>query len=261
MNQGRISRHYRNRRGMDVARNLCLRCFKFGHRRGPQCKNDPLVTCGKCYRVYMFTKDCAHEKSTQEEMTLRLVSGNQFPRPIIDVTIGIKSYEALINMTIEKTRISLDVLEHINECQALINEPQFNFHTDIVEFTIRRRNSHTLLQLDVLEHQTDSVILGMDFFIRNGFNLTVDRVSINERSPVMKCPKSIDFLYNQPQGQELHSWLQENNRPTYNEYKKGEHPELIEEPRVVIENNLEIIPANNDDILQIHLSDDDLDID
>lgn len=192
-----------------------------------------------------------------------MVSGSHYPRPVIDVTIGIKSYEAFINMSIERTRISLEVFRHINECKALINEPTFTPHAP-VEFPIRRRNRQATLMLDFQEQQIDPVILGMDFFMRIGFTLIADRVSINERSPVMRCPRTIDFLYNQPQGTGLQSWLEENNRPMYRQYQKGEQAELAEEQRVYIDND----PIANDppqeneeaDILELHPSNDDLNI-
>lgn len=196
-------------------------------------------------------------------MTLRMVSGSEYPRPVIDVTIGIKSYEAFINMSIEKTRISVEVYNHINECKALMNEPRFPNHVP-VEFPIRRRNRQATLKLDVHEQQTDPVILGMDFFMRIGFTLIADRVSINERSPVMRCPRTIDFLYNQPQGIDLQSWLEENNRPMYCQYQKGEPPELAEEQRVSIDNDAisNDPPLENEeaDMLQLHPTDDDLNI-
>lgn len=260
MNRGRIARHYRQRRGVDIAQNLCLRCFQFGHRRGPHCRNDPLVTCGRCYRVYIFTKDCSCSQPRQEEMTLRLVSGTHYPRPVIDVTIGIRTYEAFINMSIENTKISLDVFQHINECRALMNQPRFTLNTSF-EFPVRRRNQQASLRLDVQEQQADSVILGMDFFMRTGFTFVADRVSINERSPVIRCPKTVDFLYNLPQGSDLQSWLQENNRPIYDPYLRGEQPQLLEEPRVVIENPADDPPEDRDeDILDLHADEADLNI-
>lgn len=196
-------------------------------------------------------------------MTLRMVSGNEYPRPVIDVTIGIKSYEAFINMSIENTRISSSVFHHINECKTLMNEERFTLDVPF-EFPIRRRNRQAILRLDVQEQQTDPVILGMDFFMNIGFTLIADRVSVNERSPVIRCPKTIDFLYNQPHGTNLQSWLEENNRPMFHPYQKGSQPELAEEQRICFDNQ----PTVNDplqenleaDILQLHPSNDDLNI-
>lgn len=269
MNSGRIHRHYRSRRGVEISREICLRCFQFGHRRH-SCRNEPIVTCGKCYRVYIFTQDCLCTHHSKKEMTLRMVAGSTYPRPVIDVTIGIKTYEAFINMSMEITTISFDVFEHINECKAIMNEAPFILPTP-VNFPVRRHNKQATLALNVQELQITPVILGMDFFMNIGFTLTADRVSINERSPVMSCPKTIDFLYNQPHGEDLHAWLTENHRPTFSQYTKGEQPELTEEQRVYINNNNINNDNNNNiqdptdksdpDVLQLHPSDADLNID
>lgn len=251
MNLGRVSRHYRHRRGANFAPNLCLRCFHFGHRRGPQCRNDPLVACGKCYRAYIFTTDCSCDNSPRQEMTLRMVSGANHPRPVIDVTIGIKTYEAFINMSVERTTISPEVVAHINKCNELINVPRVA-NAETIEFSVRRRYRQAVLQLKVCDLQTEPVILGMDYFMAIGFDLTIDRVTINQRSPVLTCPKTIDFIYNQPEGRDLRTWLQQNDRPLYTEYTKYEQPALQEEPRIVIENDQVQGEDRDADILELH---------
>lgn len=256
MNGGRIARHYRHRQGGQVARNICLRCFQFGHRKGPHCRNDPLVTCGKCYRAYIFTTDCSCERSTKEDMTLRLVAGTIHPRPVIDVTVGIKTFEAFINMSIERTTINLDVLRHINECNRMINVPNVA-NQELVEYPIRRRYRQAILQLQIHEHQNDPIILGMDYFMIMGFDLTTDRVTINQRSPVLACSKTVDFLYNRPEGSNLRTWLEENNRPMYQEYQKEEQPQIQEEQRVFIENE-QIDEERDADILELHAAEEDL---
>lgn len=259
MNAGRFSRHHYQRRGVQLSTDICLRCFQFGHRRH-QCRNDPLVTCGKCYRTYMFTKDCLCQQPGKADLTLRMVSGQKYQKPVIDVTIGIKTYAACMNMSIENSRISLEVFQHINECKRLMNETEFVL-PGVVQFPIRRRQRQATLDLEVNEEQTDAVILGMDFFVETGFTLTIDRVCVNERSPVLSCPKTIDFLYNQPQGKNLRSWLEKNDRPLYSEYKKGDSPELVEEQRVYLNNNLEEQHEDQiSDILELHADDDDLNI-
>lgn len=190
-------------------------------------------------------------------MTLRMVSGATYPRPVIDVTMGIHTYEAFINMSIENTRISLEVLNQINECKALLNEEPFTINTR-VEFPIRRRNHQTNVLLDIQEHQTDPVILGMDFFMNMGFKLVADHVEINERSPVMNCPKSIDYLYNKPQGRDLRTWLQETHQPIHTGYTKEE----TTEENINHNNNTDAQENayDSDDILELHASDEDLNL-
>lgn len=263
MNPGRIFRNYDHRRGADVARNICLRCFKFGHNR-KNCRNNPIVACGKCYRTYMFTRDCTHSRLNAEPLTLRMVAGSSFPRPVIDVMIGNRSFEAYINMSSEETHINPEVLKHINDERAKRDLPICVFAAE-VEYSITRRNREVSLTMKVTENQSESIILGMNFFMKMGFELKLDFVSINEESPVMKCPKTVDFLYNHPQGNELHAWSESNNYPLYSSYEKGEQPNLVEEPRVIIEND-HIQPAhqpteNYEDVLQIHPNEDDLNID
>lgn len=252
MNTGRISRHYRRRRGVDIAKNICLRCFQFGHRKGPHCKNDPLVTCGICYRSYIFTTDCNHSNS--EVLTLRLVEGEKYAKPVIDIVIGTNIYEAYINLSIENTRINLDVLDHINECKELLQLPKVTL-PGLISFTVRRRFRQALLQLEVKIAQTEPVVLGMDFFMETGFELTADRVSINERSPILSSTKTIDYLYNLPQGSHLRGWLNEKNRPMCNGYIKGDQPEL-QEPQVQINpqpvDDTDVTEDN--DVLELHAS-------
>lgn len=102
MNRERVQRHYRNyRRGPNfVARmKFCLRCLQFGHYRH-SCRNDPIVTCGKCFRAYFFGDECVcNHRNRQEEMSLRMVQDQKHPRPCIDVRIGRQIFEAFFNQS------------------------------------------------------------------------------------------------------------------------------------------------------------------
>lgn len=263
MNRGRISRQYRsNRRGAGTMpnRDFCLRCLQFGHHR-QCCRNDPLVSCGSCFRAYFFGTECACKNTHIDRMTLRLIGGQEHPRPCIDVMIGFESYEALINLSTSRTTINVEVLNHINSLRNLTNLPVANC-PGLVEFAIRRRQKQITLTLEICENQLDPVILGMDFLMGTGFSLTMDRVSLNENSPVIENPKTVDFLYNLPQGRSLKNWLQNHNRPMYNKYQKGHLPTLQEEPFVIInnrpdENNEEIEAVIDEDVLEIHADNED----
>lgn len=262
MNRGRISRHRNNRRGPESIRRMvfCLRCLDFGHYRN-NCRNDPIVSCGTCFRAYYFGTDCPCAHPDRSEQTLRMVGGQRYPRPCIDVTIGSQSFEAFINQSTSQTTINRNVLNHINVIRQQMNLPAVAY-PGMVQFPIRRRHREVRLDLEIRE-QRDDVILGNDFLTLAGFSLTLDRVSINERSPVVETCKTIEFIYNMPQGEHLKSWLDRNHSPLYNKYKKGDQPELQLEPRVVVENDQYI--ANPDagaisdaDVLDIHPEDEDL---
>lgn len=261
MSRGRICKEYRrNRRGpgIPIKIEFCLRCLQFGHHRYG-CRNDPLVSCGSCFRAYFFATECPCHNPQNDQMTLRLIGGQNYPRPCIDIMIGFESYEALINLSKSTTTINLEVLNHINSLRNLTKLPEFTY-PGFVEFPIRRRFKQITLQLEIKDDQVDPVILGMDFLMGTGFSLTMDRVSINENSPVIKNSKMVDFLYNLPKGRFLKNWLQKCNRPMYNQYQKGHLPSLQLEPVVCINNyqHEEEELAADKDILDIHTDIEDL---
>lgn len=233
MNRGRIQRHYR--RGSRKAVDLCLRCFKFGHHRR-SCRNEPIVTCGNCFRAYYFSTECPCNQNDTNGMSLRLVGGESFPRPCIDVMIGNNTYEALINQSKSRTTINQEVLNYINFLQEQNNLPTFN-PNEIINFALKRRQKEVLVEMEMVALQTNPIVIGMEFLIKTGFELTIDNVSINQHSPVLESPTTINFLYNLVQGEMLRSWMATRNKPMYNRYRKGNHPLLQEEPRVIIQNN------------------------
>lgn len=271
MERGRIERYYRSRGGFNqrrVSRNhnkICLRCFQTGHWRGVDCESrDPKVACGSCFRMNYFSIDCPH--CTQKEeitftdgMTLRLSDQPQ-PRPYIDVIVGSKTYPALINTSIFRSRINLEVLTAINEERLQKEQPEIPC-SGLITHTIRRRHREFNLVFAIRPQQSKPIIVGMDFLFKTGFSLTVDRVSINQRSAVTKTPKTIDFLYNRPQGHHLSRWLQNNNFPMYHAYESGSDPILKEEPEVTINNEYyqsdDNVEETGDDILKIHLDEED----
>ncbi|KAL5275452.1 hypothetical protein ACFFRR_001368 [Megaselia abdita] len=265
MNRGRIERSYRqHRRGTTKATDLCLRCFEFGHRRS-SCRNDPLVACGNCFRSYYFSTECPCNQASENGMSLRLVGGESYPRPCIDVKISQNSYSALINLSTTHTKINKKVLDHINYVQNTLNLPVFSSE-DLIRYPIKRRQKEVLVDLVVEENQTDPVVLGMEFLMKTNFDFALDKVAINERSPIIRCPNTVDFLYNLPQGEFLKSWMQEKDKPMYHQYTKGENAKLQEEPIVIIENDYqqdhhdEQKIASDSDILDLHTDTDDLDI-
>uniref|UniRef100_T1GQD8 Uncharacterized protein n=1 Tax=Megaselia scalaris TaxID=36166 RepID=T1GQD8_MEGSC len=46
----------------------------------------------------------------------------------------------------------------------------------------------------------------------------------------MQHPRNIDYLYNHLQGRDVQPYLESSNLPLYNQYRKGEHLVLFEEP-------------------------------
>lgn len=266
MNRDRVHRRYR--RGSKKAPNLCLRCFQFGHYRN-NCKNEPIVTCGNCFRAYYFSTECPCNQNDQGGMTLRMVGGEPFPRPCIDVMIGNNTYEALLNQSKSRTTINLEVLNYINFLKEQNNLPTTT-SDEITNFNIKRRQKEVMVEIEVNENQTDPIIIGMEFLIRTGFDLTVDKVSVNQFSPVVDNSTTVDFLYNLSQGNRLRSWLEARNRPLYNKYQKGEPALLQEEPRIVINNDQnqqeehehqhQNHPESDVDVLDLHTDTDDLDI-
>lgn len=264
MNRGRINRRQRDfRRGPEFGRRaiFCLRCLQFGHYR-QNCKNDPIVTCGSCFRAYHFCAECPCSNRNNNAQTLRLVGGQRFSRPCIDVTIGSESFEAFINQSSSQTTINSHVLNHINSIRQRTNLPPISC-PGTVQFGIKRRQREVTLDLEAREQQTDAVILGNDFLSVAGFSLTLDRVTINERSPVVENCRTVDFLYNMPQGDRLKSWLERNHRPLYNQYMKGDEPTLQNQPVVEINNDQydgqdEAGALSDADVLDIHPENDDL---
>ncbi|KAL5275403.1 hypothetical protein ACFFRR_001343 [Megaselia abdita] len=105
----------------------------------------------------------------------------------------------------------------------------------------------------------------MEFLMKTNFDFALDKVAINERSPI-RCPNTVDFLYNLPQGEFLKSWMQEKDKPIYHQYTKGENAKLQEEPIVIIENDYQQDHhdkqqiASDSDILDLHTDTEDLDI-
>lgn len=256
MHPDKISRHYRNhRRGPRRTTDLCLRCFQLGHRRG-NCTNDAIVGCGNCFRAYYFTTGCVCNQSNMEGMTLRMVGGEMYPRPCIDLLIANRPFEALINQSTSRATINMNVLDHINNVRGQANLPALPAY-GIIQHQIQRRNKIATVDLEVKAEQTVAVIAGMEVLMKTGFELRVDNVKVNERSPVLNTPRTVDFLYNLQDCRRLRNWMRENHKPMYNTYTSGEPALLQEEPRVIINNQEE--EHNDADILELHANEDDLD--
>lgn len=262
MSSGKITRHYRHhRRGCRKSLNVCLRCFQFGHQRR-NCSNEPLVGCGKCTRAYFFTTECVCDNSNTDGMTLRMVGGETYQRPCIDILIGNRPFEAFFNQSRSIATISIEVLEHINSLRELENLPTLP-PFGIFNHPIQRRKKIVEVELEVQKDQEIPVIIGMEILVKTGFQFGMDNVIVNERSPVIDTPKTIDFLYNMVQCNSLTKWMKSKNKPMYKKYKKGNEPSLKEEPRVIIRYEpLSDQPSTHEtdaDILELHANDENLD--
>lgn len=199
-------------------------------------------------------------------MTLRLVADQKYPRPCIDVTIGYHTYAAFVNQSTDQTTINQDVLNRINSLRIHMDLPPIA-SPNLVEITIKRRDKQVTLEVETVETQKDPIVLGNDFMMGSGFSLSMDGIAINERSPVIDSPDTIDFIYNLEQGQSLRKWLEENERPMYNQYVFGQEPTLQQEPRVVVaylpseteeEAENETGTVSDADVLQLHAETEDL---
>lgn len=198
-------------------------------------------------------------------MTLRLVKsyGKKYPRPCMDITIGFNTYPAFVNQATDQTTINIEVLEHLNSLREEINLPPITF-PNLIEATLKRRDHQVTLELEIKENQVEHVILGNDFMMEKGFNLSIDGIQVHENSAVLDSPNTIDFIYNHDQGIAVKQWMQENDRPMYQKYERGAEPSLQMEPFVVINNDL---AQHNDqeednedaDVLQLHAENEDLD--
>ncbi|KAL5274873.1 hypothetical protein ACFFRR_001111 [Megaselia abdita] len=273
MNRGRVSRKYRNyRRGASNVVDMCLRCFHFGHHR-ITCRKEPIVTCGNCFRAYYFSTECPCNHNDTDGMTLRLVGGEPFPRPCIDVMIGNNNYEALINQSKSRTTINSEVFNYINFLKEQSNLPAVSSN-EIIHFNIKRRQKEVMVEIETDKHQTNPIIIGMEFLTKTGFELRIDKVSVNQCSPVLESPTTINFLYNLEQGKMLRSWLETKKLPMYNKYEKGNQALLQEEARVIIDNEYHNNPQvpehvledpvsqqvdSDADVLDLHTDTDDLD--
>lgn len=227
--------------------------------------NEPIVTCGHCFRAYYFSTECPCNQNDQHGMTLRMVGGEPYPRPCIDVMIGNNSYEALINQSKSRTTINLEVFNYINFLKEQNNLPA-SATNEVITFNIKRRQKEVLVEIEINENQNDPIVIGMEFLIKTGFNLTIDKVTVNQSSPVIENSTTVNFLYNLEHGDRLRSWLETNNKPLYHSYKKGDQALLQEEPRVIIDNERhnqqipEHQPVDRDnDILDLDTDVDDLD--
>lgn len=103
----------------------------------------------------------------------------------------------------------------------------------------------------------------MDFMMKIGFSLTMDRVHINHHSPVTSSPNTIDFLYNMNHGRFIRRYKKRRNEPMYKKYLRGDLPQLEEQPEVVIQYNVEANEEesiySDEDILELHAEDENLD--
>lgn len=227
--------------------------------------NEPIVTCGHCFRAYYFSTECPCNQNDQHGMTLRMVGGEPYPRPCIDVMIGNNTYEALINQSKSRTTISLEVFNYINFLKEQNNLPA-STPNEVITFNIKRRQKEVLVEIEINENQTDPIVIGMEFLMKTGFDLTVDKVTVNQSSPVIENSTTVNFLYNLEHGDRLRSWLETSNKPLYHSYKKGDQALLQEEPRVIIDNERsnQQIPEHqhadrDSDILDLDTDVDDLD--
>lgn len=271
MNRRRINRHYKVKNTFNRSQ-ICFRCFKKGHTRGRDCaSNDPFVACGRCFRLNYFTVDCIcnenhNQKDFSDGMTLRLSDGRK-PRPYIDIILGNTTCPALIDTGIFKAKINLEALSIINRIRYDKGLTMLNYPS-IVKFPIRRRQKEVMLSFDIRPQQKPIIIIGMEFLMKVGFSFCIDSVEINQRSPITSTPTITDFLYNHIQGRELKEWIEASNKPMYHSYEPGLNPILQEEPRISIENNYYNIdngnymdvPDEEDDILDLHPDDEDLEI-
>ncbi|KAL5283675.1 hypothetical protein ACFFRR_006131 [Megaselia abdita] len=223
MNRGRVSRKYRNyRRGASNVVDMCLRYFHFGHHR-ITCRKEPIVTCGKCFRAYYFSTECPCNHNDTDGMTFRLVGGEPFPRPCIDVMIGNNNYEALINQSKSRTTINSEVFNYINFLKEQSNLPAVSSN-EIIHFNIKRRQKEVMVEIETDKHQTNPIIIGMEFLTKTGFELRIDKVSVNQCSPVLESPTTINFLYNLEQGKCCGlGWKQKNYQCTINTKKETKH--------------------------------------
>lgn len=256
--------HIRNRRGATVADDLCLRCFEFGHRRGCYCGNEPIVACGKCFRMNYFTMNCPCSRPSDvldDQMSLRLVGGSA-PRPFIDVMIGFTTYPALLNTGLVRTRINSLVLENINFFREQMELPLAVF-PGLVRFNVRRRHREVELEMEIRPHQPCPIELGMDFMMAIGFSLNVDRVNLNQHSPRVAGFNTIDYIYNHSQGRQLRRWIRRYRGAMYHPYQRGNQPQLQEVPIINIPNNPpqvqpqaqpqpQLQVAENEDVLELH---------
>lgn len=239
MNHNKVNRYYRKPQSNINQDKLCIRCFCIGHRREDGCgSNEPHIACSQCFRMNIFSQNCVcsncFKTLSQKGMTLRLSDG-KCPRPYIDVIFGGRIIPALINTSSYRSSINLEALELINAERRLAELSEFTY-PGTLEYKIRRRNRTLTLLFTINATQPQLLKVGMQFLMRSGFALTIDRVTISQRSAVTTNPYTIDFLYNRPQGYQLRQLLKRRKLPMYTEYVEGLLPELQEKPEITVHN-------------------------
>lgn len=267
MNNNKIHRNYRKRRN-NFPEKLCIRCFSLGHLREDGCgNNEPQIACSKCYRMNLFSQNCVCSNiirtNAQKGMTLRL-SDESCPRPYIDVIFGGKVIPALINTSSYKSSINLEALDLINAERRKAELSEFSY-PGTLEYTICRRNRYLKLLFTISNNQPQLLKLGMQFLMKSGFSMTVDRVTISHKSAVTTSPLTIDFLYNRPQGFQLRKYVKKRKMAMYTEYVEGISPGLQGTNEVTITNEYyepDVVEENSEDvkedILDIDTSADDI---
>lgn len=180
----------------------------------------PVVACSSCYRMNFFTTNCVCSSPVIEPGQALQMCGTMICRPFMDVIILGEPIPALVNTSIIKTKIDLQVAKHIislfyEDSNSIPNELDVPFKIGVKTFYLKC-NVGSFDESDVHIH------LGMDFLSLQKFRMKSGNVTLYGHSRwTTHTPDEVQFAYNKPYGNYLrknlekldHSMLPRYSRP------------------------------------------------
>lgn len=159
-------------------RPICLRCFAYDHHRS-ECKNDPVISCSKCFGLNYLTRDCcgSPRKPTDEYYQSFRMVGSTDTKFFTDIPIANKMVAGLVDTNRSRTVIDWAVLEKLRTESPTVNYTPPNI------CSINIPKPHTsVLRTQVVSLPGDlRIVLGMDFLTQRHVELTLKGVKLQPK--------------------------------------------------------------------------------
>lgn len=189
---------------------ICDICFQ-KHSPRVSCTNSEIIACNSCFRLNVRSSNCTCEHyAYNSPQILRLVGSKSSPFWYVDVQIFDQAFPAMINTSIIKCRISLQLSVWI---QMTSNGVVDDDATQILVPISREDGRIAEVKCDINKSQTEMIELGQQYLKYFGYTLTLGNDTINSQtSPIAKHSQEVNFIYNLPEGQDLRNYLNKSRR-------------------------------------------------
>lgn len=181
---------------------LCKSCFTRSCPRTGHCPEGRIVACKHCYKLNVITEECnCLNRSERPTHSLRLIGSPSAPFLYFDVKLFNRSIPAMINTSIQISRIN----HNLSVWLQMKSNGSVNPEANEIIVPVKRQGKTVDIHCKIKNPQAELIQIGTEMLHRFGYTFIFERVTIDsDTSPILAGPLEVEYVYNlKPRGYQI----------------------------------------------------------